>query len=349
MLRSLTQMARDGGEVPRWPLGHGYTGGMIGTPADQVFAESWLKGLVDWPVEEAFEASFAHARSGQAKAGRSGLQSYLSKGYVSVEETGQGASKTLEYSWSDYALSEWAHGLGRSDEAEILSLQATNWKNSWDPDQGFFVARRDDGTFQELSNQFFWDEAFVEGNAWHYRWGVPFDVPGLIELQYAGDTDQFITDLDNYWAEVYHEENDYLPDDWYWHGNEPDIHYAYLASMAGRWEESSDPIRWLMANRYFDGPVGLDGNDDSGTLSAWYLFSAVGFYPIAGTDRYAVGSPNFERIEIDLADRTLVVRAPGLSEGARRTVGLSLDGSAWTQPQVSHEALVSGEWLFDLE
>jgi putative alpha-1,2-mannosidase len=104
-----------------------------------------------------------------------------------------------------------------------------------------------------------------------------------------------------------------------------------------------------MANRYFDGPVGLDGNDDSGTLSAWYLFSAVGFYPIAGTDRYAVGSPNFERIEIDLADRTLVVRAPGLSEGARRTVGLSLDGSAWTQPQVSHEALVSGEWLFDLE
>lgn len=349
MLRSLAQMTKDGGSVPRWPLGHGYTGGMIGTPADQVFAGSWLKGLRDWPVEEVFEASWAHARGPQANAGRSGIGSYVEKGYVSADETDVSASKTLEYSWSDHALAAWAEGLGRPDEAAALLQQANYWRNTWDPEQGFFAARRADGSFVELVNEFYWDEAFVEGNAWHYRWGAAFDVPGMVDLQYSGDQEAFLAEFSDYWDWVYTEEDDYLPDDWYWHGNEPDLHYAYLASALGHWSESSEAITWVLDNRYADGPVGLDGNDDGGTLSAWYLFSAMGFYPVAGTDQYAVGRPIFERVEVEVDGVTTVIRAPYSADRTRRTQGLEMNGASWTEATVSHEALVGAEWRFGLE
>jgi predicted alpha-1,2-mannosidase len=349
LVRSLAQMTIDGGSVPRWPLGHGYTGGMIGTPADQVFAESWLKGLQDWPVDEVFAASWEHSQGPQPEAGRSGIQSYLSGGYVSADQTGQAASKTLEYAWSDHALAAWATGLGHSLEAETLTGQASYWKNTWDPDQGFFAARVDDGSFLQLENELFWDEAFVEGNAWHYRWGVPYDVEGMVEIQYAGDEQAFRDALESYWDNVYREEDDYLPDDWYWHGNEPDLHYAYLASILGYWADSSAPIAWVMENRYADGPVGLDGNDDGGTLSAWYLFSALGFYPIAGTENYAVGRPIFERVELDMGGNTLVIRAPDSADGAAVTRSLEADGTAWTEALVPHSELVDAEWVFGLE
>ena len=349
MLRSLVQMTADGGSVPRWPLGHGYTGGMIGTPADQVFAESWLKGIRDWPVDDAFEASWAHSQGPQAEAGRSGIQSYLSKHYVSADQTGQSASKTLEYAWSDHALALWATGLGRVDEAATLGEQAGYWRNTWDPEQGFFVARVDDGSFLPLVDELYWDEAFVEGNAWHYRWGAPFDVEGMVDLQYEGDHEGFRDELDSYWSGVYREENDYLPDDWYWHGNEPDLHYAYLASILGYWADSSEPISWIMENRYFDGPVGLDGNDDGGTLSTWYAFSALGFYPIAGTEHYAVGRPIFDRVEVDVEGKTLVIRAPDSSDRSLSTHSLEADGMEWTSKVVSHSELLESEWVFGLE
>jgi predicted alpha-1,2-mannosidase len=349
MLRSLAQMTADGGSVPRWPLGHGYTSGMIGTPADQVFAESWLKGLRDWPADEVFAASWAHAQGPQADAGRGGILSYVERGYVAADETSVAASKTLEYAWSDHALAGWATGMGRAEEAAVLAEQANFWRNTWDPDQDFFAARRSDGSFVELEGEFVWDAAFVEGNAWHYRWGVPFDVRGMVDVQHGGDEEGFLEDFAAYWSQVYAEEDDYLPDDWYWHGNEPDLHYAYLASTLGHWSASSEAIVWVLDNRYSDGPVGLDGNDDGGTLSAWYLFSAMGFYPIAGTDQYVVGRPIFERVEIDVDGVTTVIRAPSSADRARLTQGLERNGSQWTEATVSHEDLLGAEWLFDLD
>ena len=194
-----------------------------------------------------------------------------------------------------------------------------------------------------------WDEAYVEGNAWHYRWGAPFDVEGMIAVQNDGDKSAFVDEFESYWAQVYVEEDDLLPDDWYWHGNEPDLHYAYLASIAGDWKASAAPIRWVMANRYADDPVGLDGNDDGGTLSAWYLFSAIGLYPIAGTDAYAVGSPIFERVEIDVDGQPLVLRSLAKSDTAMAVHSLERNGETFTPVTIKHSELVSGEWLFHLE
>ena len=236
--------------------------------------------------------------------------------------------------------------MGRS-EVEALRVQASSWKNVWDPDQR---SLQHDVMMlvDSLAGEFLWDEAYVEGNAWHYRWGAPFDVEGMIAVQNDGDKSAFVDEFESYWAQVYVEEDDLLPDDWYWHGNEPDLHYAYLASIAGDWKASAAPIRWVMANRYADDPVGLDGNDDGGTLSAWYLFSAIGLYPIAGTDAYAVGSPIFSALgSMWMGSPLFFVASP--NQIPRWPFTRWSATADLTPVTIKHSELVSGEWLFHLE
>jgi predicted alpha-1,2-mannosidase len=348
MLRSLVRMTQDGGSGPRWPLGHGYTGGMVGTPADQVFSGAYLKGITDgWDVEAAFAASVDHAYHPQADAGRGSVEQYVDLGFVSTQSEGGSASKTLEYAWSDHALADWAAALGSVEEAGLRDLSG-NWANSWDPAVGFMHCRNEDGSFADFESDMDWDPSFVEGNAWHYVWYVPFDVDGMIEVQHGGDRAAFLTRLSDYWDEVYAEEDDFLPDDWYWHGNEPVMHYAALGSLAGDNRLTAESARWILANRYDDTVEGLDGNDDGGTLSAWYLFHAIGLYPVAGTATYALSSPIFERIEIDHPGGMTVIEAPGTSADRRYVNAVSLDGephSGWT---IQHDQLRGSHLVFQM-
>lgn len=350
-LRSLVTMIEDGGSVPRWPMAHGYTGGMVGTPATQVFAGSLLKGLGDgWDVQTAFDACLAASSGPVDDASRSGITSYLEHGHVTSEEEDAAASLTLEYAWSDHALARWADAIDHpSDE---LWQRADSWKNTWDPDQGFFLARSEDGSFTLETTPFLWRDDFIEGNAYHYRWAIPFDVAGMIDVQHGGDVDDFIATFDAYWNDgVYVEEDDLFPDDWYWHGNEPVLHYAFLGSLAGAPDSTAIPSRWILEHRYGDDPAtGLDGNDDSGTLSAWYLFASIGLYPVAGTPDYVVGSPIFERVEIDLEDgRTLVVRAPGTAPYAPFVSRATLGDQPLTSAVIDHNALLAaGELVLEM-
>ena len=308
MLRSLVRMEQDGGDLPRWPMAHGYTSGMVGTPAVQVFAESALKGLDGWDVEQAYTAALAATEAPQVHAGRNDLEGYLSRGWVAADQTGAATSKTLEYAWTDASLAAWADARGEVDQAALLTSRSRGWRELWHDD--FLTGRNADGSRVPAADPIVWDDRFyTEGNAWHYVWGAPLDADGMVELN--GGVDALLLRLDAYWEEVYDEDDDVLPDDYYWHGNEPDLHYAYVAALAGEPEASAAPARWILANRYWPEPRGLDGNDDSGTLSAWYLFSALGIYPLAGTDQYALGSALVDRAEIDLEDgRTLVISAP---------------------------------------
>ncbi len=348
MLQSLIRMAEDGGSIPRWPLGHGYTGGMVGTPADQLFAGSYLKGLTEgWDVDYAFAASVDHAYNPQANAGRGAVEEYVDIGFVSLESAGGSTSMTLEYAWSDHALADWAAALGSPEEAGLRDL-SRNWANSWDPAISFMHARHADGTFAELESDLAWDDSFVEGNAWHYLWYVPFDVDGMIDTQHDGDREAFLERLGDYWDRVYAEEDDFMPDDWYWHGNEPVMHYAALGSLAGEHSLSAESSRWILANRYDDTSEGLDGNDDGGTLSAWYLFQAIGLYPVAGTATYALGSPIFERVEIDGADGITVIEAPGTSADRMQVRGVAVDGeehSGWT---ILHSEFYGRHLVFEM-
>ncbi|MCB9679923.1 MAG: glycoside hydrolase family 92 protein [Alphaproteobacteria bacterium] len=345
VLRSLVRMVVDGGSLPKWPLAHGYTGGMVGAPATQILAGSWLKGLRDFDVDTAFDAALENASGPTPNAGRGHIEAYLTRGWLGTDEEGGSVSKTLEYAWNDHSLALWADALG-SDQAARLHAQAGSWRNVWDDAVGFNTGRTVAGAFEWTGDPKDWASWFVEGNAWHYVWYVPYDVPGMIDLQHGGDLDAFAERLTTFWDGVYAEPEDNFPDDLYWHGNEPVMHYAFLGSLAGRPELTADPARWILAHRYANDPAGLDGNDDAGTLSAWYLFASIGLFPVAGTPDYAWSSPLFERVEIERTPTdTLVIRAPGASDTVRYFDGWSVDGQALDGPMVTHDQLVGGREL----
>lgn len=195
-----------------------------------------------------------------------------------------------------------------------------------------------------------WSDSFVEGNAWHYLWYVPYDVDAMIRVQHGGDRDAYLERTRTYWHDqVFEEPDDVLPDNYYWHGNEPVMHYAFLGSLAGDVDITSEASRWILAHRYAHDPAGLDGNDDAGTLSSWFLLASTGFFPVAGTTTYAVASPLWERLEIDRADaEPWVVRAPGSSEAAMYVGGVQIGGDALAAPQVEHDVLMSGDAIFSM-
>lgn len=346
ILRSLVAMVEDGGSLPRWPLAHGYTGGMVGSPATQVMAGSYARGLDEgWSVHTGFEAALAAASGPTEDASRSAIESYLELGYVPTDASGAAASRTLEYAWSDHALAGWADALG--EPSGQLWEQSESWKKLWDPAQGFFVGRDSSGEFQPLGSLNAWDEVYTEGNAWHYRYGVPQDVEGMIEVQAGGDRQAWLEELRRFWFDMVDTEpDDLLPDDAYWHGNEPVLHYAFLPALAGDPATTAAASRWVLEHRYGHDPAtGLDGNDDSGTLSAWYLFASIGLYPLAGTDLYALGSPLFSRIEIDRPDGTVVIRAPG--SGPAATIPWEIrSGDRPLEGSIRHDQLLAEELLF---
>ena len=347
--RSLVQMYADGGSMPRWAHGHGYTGGMVGTPAAQILAGTWLKGVRDWDAEAGFEGCFRAATGPVPEAGRAGIEAYIANEFLPMEAAGGSASRAVEYSWNDHALARWADDLGESDAAATLWAMSTWWQNHWDPAQRYVVGRHADGAFEELLGTEIWLDIYVEGNAWHYLWPAPQDVQGMIDLQHDGDTDAFIARLNSFWGLVRLEEDDVMPDDFYWHGNEPDIHYAWLGSLAGHPDSTVGPVRHVMETRYDTSDSGLDGNDDAGTLSSWYLFAALGIYPVAGTPDYALASPIFERAEIDRPDGTLVIRAPGTSAEAVVPTSITL-GGVDVGTVIDHAALIAGgELVFSYE
>jgi predicted alpha-1,2-mannosidase len=354
---SLARMTVDGGSVPRWPLAHGYTGGMVGTPATQVIAETWRKGLTDFPIDDVYAGLVAASDGTAERDARDGAARYVDEGFMAVEDGGGSVSETLEYTWSDHALAGLAEA--RGEDAARFHARSEGWKNLWYEEEGFFTGRCADATTRACSEdgvadafawpssrspETVWASHFVEGNAWHYLWYVPWDVQSMVDVQHGGDHDAFHARLASYWTEVYDEPNDLISDTFYWHGNEPVLHNAFLGSLDGRPDLTADPVRWILANRYAHDPVGLDGNDDAGTLSAWYLLAATGFYPVAGTLQWAVASPIFERVEIDRpGEAPWVVRAPGTSDTVRYVTSVRVDGVEVGPGVIDDATLHAGE------
>jgi len=347
MLYSLKLMTEQGGDVPKWPIGHGYTGGMVGSPGAIVLAEAHLKGLDVGDPELLFDHALMTARKPRPNAGRAGITPYRDLGWVPHDQVGGAASRTLEFGWADHALSLWARDLGRSAEADELAEQSTGWKQIWDAEQQGFVGRNADGSFNVVDNPEVWSEDYVEGTLQQYLFGAPFDVDGMIEVQDGGDRQAWLARTDAFWEAAHAEEDDLLYDAYYWHGNEPALHYPYLMALAGDRARTAREVRWVMQTRYDTTPDGLDGNDDAGTLSSWYVLSSAGLYPIAGTTRYALGSPIFERIELGGG---LVVRTEGLEEGGTVPVEIRVGDRVIDEGWVEHaELMEAGEIVFVLE
>lgn len=299
LLKSMLLMAEQGGDLPRWPIAAGYTGGMVGSPGAIVLAEAALKGVDVGDPNLAFDHAVAAALGPRPNASRSSIEAWRSLGWVPVDEDGGAATKTIEYAWADHALMLWAQELGRSDVLPELTAQAGQWRNTWDDQDRFFLGRNRDGTFNRSYNPLSWNEThFIEGTAWHYRFGAFFDVPGMIELQSGGDPQTFLDELQDFWDHAHREDAGFGLESYYWHGNEPALHYGFVGSLAGDLSMSAEQVDWIRRTRYHTGPDGLNGNDDAGTLSAWYLLASSGFYPVAGTPTYALASPVWERVEM---------------------------------------------------
>jgi predicted alpha-1,2-mannosidase len=320
MMVSLVRMAKEGGWLPRWPSGNRYTGSMLGTPADITIADAWLKGIRDFNIGYAYRSMWETALGPTAEdagfSGRRGIGPYLEYGYCPADMMDEAVSKTLEYAWADHAIAQLAASLGKQDDARLFQEHAGFYRNTWNPETGYFHPRNTGGDFVTEFKPFLltyfdrkgkYTDDYVEGSALQWRWAVPFDTQGLISL--FDSPESFVTELNDFFAMSDPAMGAWNPGPYYWHGNEPDIHAAYLFNEAGRPDLTQKWVRWVLEHKYGTGYDGLDGNDDGGTLSAWYIFSSLGFYPMTGTDIYQLGTPLFRKVEVNMDGKILRIEA----------------------------------------
>ena len=353
-LKSLIRMARTGGALPRWPSGSGYTGSMFGTPADMIITESYLKGLTDFEVEEAYEFMKAIALTPPPPGakGRDGIEDCLEFGYCPADRMNWAVSRTLEYAWADASIGLLADALGRETDATFFQNRSLDYRLLWNPDTGYFQGRNADGSWFEpffpnlttYVDEIFGGEItddYCEGSPRHWRWTAPHDPAGLIEL--FGDPDSFVSELETFMQEASPKRGAINPGPAYWHGNQHDMHAIYLFNEAGRPDLTQKWVRWALQDRYGTEQDGLDGNDDGGTVSSWYVLSAIGLYPIAGTDRYWIGAPIVERAEFQLdGGAVLTVTTENQHPDHAYVQSATVNGDPLCTPFLLHEAIGSG-------
>ncbi len=313
-VRSLMAMAEAHGAYPRWPLGTGETGGMLGDPAVIVVADTWLRGARDFDLATAYALAQRSADGDPPSGGRGGVTEYLAHGFVPVEQGGSSTSRTLEYAYADGAMATMARELGLADDAARDDARAASYANTFDAARGFFLGRHRDGSFVEEARVDRWQDYYAEGNAWQYLWLAPQDVEGLVAL--LGGRATFLARLDEFFTERARERRGLAPPNWYWHGNEPDLHAPFLYSAVDEPDGAARWSTWARREHYREGPRGLPGNDDGGTMSAWYVFAALGFFPLAGEAGYLVGSPLVTHAVLHLPGGDVVIDAPDASERA---------------------------------
>jgi len=340
-LRSMTAMAKEGGAPPKWPLGIGETQGMVGDSAAVVFGDAYAKGIRDFDVKGAYDVLRAAAMGPLPKNGRDHIKEYVEKGFIPMDVGGDSGSSTLEYAYDDFALAVLADGLGEKADAEMFRKRAGNWKNIYDAETGFIMAKKADGTFPRADDKTAWQDYWAEGTTWHYTWFVPQDMKGLADAM--GGRDKFLARLDDYFAlSTCQPKTRLAPKAYYWHSNEPVLFvpwaYAELddAKRGARW------IRWALANEYGDGPDGLPGNDDGGTMSAWYLFAGMGIFPRVAFTDYLLGSPIFPKATIKVAGGNLTIIAKDTSATKLVPTAMTWNGKQLDRPRIEHAELIKG-------
>ena len=354
-LNSLVQMATQGvGVLPRWPQGAGYAGSMMGDIANIVVTESYLKGIRDFDVEAAYAFMKNSSENPASRAGREHVNEYNQYGYVPQDlcPGNESASRTIEYAWEDAAIATLAAELGYTEDVARYSEKAMYYKNIFDPETKYFRARNSDGTFEKRFSPYmtsFYDmiminkyaDYYCEGSARQWRWSATHDIDGMIEL--FGSKEYFVSELEDFMKDASRNRAAIDPGHGFWVGNQHDIHTPYLFNNAGRPDLTQKWVRWTLAERFSTDINGLDGNDDGGTTSCWYVFSAMGFYPLAGTDKYWLGSPNIDSAEITLSNgKTLKIKAVNQSEDNVYVSSVKLNGVELDGFYVTHEQLMAG-------
>lgn len=320
---------------------------MIGYHSVSVIADAIIKGNTGFDQERALEAMVQTART----AYFDGLKYYMEMGYVPEDRSGASVSKTLEYAYDDWAIAQVAKKLGKEDIYQEFSKRAQNYKNVFDSQSGFMRPKLYNGSFKkEFDPLNTHGQGFIEGNAWNYSLYVPHDPANMIEMM--GGKAQFVQHLDSLFAmelpDKYFEHTEDISREGiignYVHGNEPSHHVAYLYNWTDSPWKSQDKIRMILKDQYQNGADGLGGNDDFGQMSAWYIFSTLGFYPVApGSNEYAIGSPAIHRASIKVGGgKVFNVIAENQSDANVFVEKVMLNGKDLKTPYIKHSDIMEG-------
>ena len=334
------------GILPVWAYQGLETWCMIGYHAVPVIADAYMKGIRGFDAQKALKAMIASATYGPY----GDLADYMKLGYVPIDKEPEAASKTEEYAYDDWSLAQMAKALGQTDVYRQFETRAGNWRNAWDPHTGFMRAKLSNGQFHEPFDPTAagYGTDYTEGNAWQYSWYVPQDVAGLIAAM-GGDA-PFNAKLDALFDSKVDPSQFKDVEDitgligWYAHGNEPSHHIAYLYDYAGAAWKTQQRLKQIMDSQYAAGPNGLSGNDDLGQMSAWYLFTALGFYPVTPASlEYAIGRPFVPRASIHLSNGHIFTVSAAPLDDAHPYVGaVTLNGKPLQRVYLRHADIMAG-------
>ena len=344
MMKSLFAMAEQGGWLPIFPCWNSYTSAMIGDHAIAAIADAYLKNNIEisdkeyqYLLQNAFHSPDNHTDYVNGK-GRRALESYLKYGYVPLEDEvlesfhkGEQVSRTLEYAFDDFALSQIAAKRGDTLHANLLKKRALNYKNVFSGTDSCVRGRFADGTFTKDFDKFIRKPYITEGTPYQYTWYVPQDIKGLMNLM--GGENGFNANLDRFHAAGQ-----------YWHGNEPGHQIPFLYNYSGQPWKTQELVTKIMETEYSNAVGGLSGNDDAGQMSAWYVFAALGFYPVApSVPQYVISGPHFDKITLSLGNgKKLIINAKGASSGKNYIQKITFNGVEYNKTFLDHFVLMEG-------
>lgn len=367
MQEGLLNAYLESGFFPEW-ASPGHRGCMVGNNSASIISDAFMKGITKVDAEKMYEGMIKCANSVHPRVqstGRYGYDYYNKLGYVPYNVgINESIARTLEYAYNDWCIYRMGQKLGRPEkEIEVYKNRSQNFRKVFDPEHKLMRGKNADGTFQSPFNPFKWGDAFTEGNSWHYTWSVFHDIQGLVDLM--GGKQEFVNMLDSvfklppvfddsYYGGVIHEirEMQIVNMGNYAHGNQPIQHMIYLYNYAGAPWTAQYWLRETMNRLYMATPDGYCGDEDNGQTSAWYVFTALGFYPVCpGSNEYVLGAPYFNKVTVSLENgKKLEIVAPANSDTNRYIKTLNYNGKNYTKNYINHFDLIKGgRLLFDMD
>jgi predicted alpha-1,2-mannosidase len=347
-INSMLAIYEQQGRLPVWHLYGSDTNEMIGIQSVPVIADAILKDVKGFNYERAYQAMKASMMSDYK-----GLSYVTDLEYIPADKENESVAKGLEYAIADWGVAQVARKLGKTEDYEYFSKRALAYQNYWDKDTHFFRGKNRDGSWVTPFNPVHSthrNDAYCEGNGWQYTWLVPHDVEGLISL--FGSKEAFVSKLDSLFL-VNEDLGDAASPDisgligQYAHGNEPGHHTVYLYSFVGQQWKTAEKVDYILSHMYSDLPDGLQGNEDCGQMSSWYVFSALGFYPVNPSDgMYVFGRPIFDKVVLKLPEnKVFEIRANNNSAENKYIQSIELNGQPYNKLYISHADIMAGGTL----
>ena len=359
MQEGLVNTYKESGFLPEW-ASPGHRGCMVGNNSASIVADAYMKGIKGYNIDTLYKA-LLHASNNVhpkvASTGRLGYEYYNKLGYVPYNVgINESAARTLEYAFDDWSIYKVAQKLKRPKaELDLYAQRAMNYKNLFDPSTNLMRGKNEDGKFQTPFNPLKWGDAFTEGNSWHYTWSVFHDPQGLIDLMGGKKVFNQMMDSvfimppvfdDSYYGGVIHEirEMQIMNMGQYAHGNQPIQHMLYMYNYSGQPWKAQYWIREVMDKLYTAAPDGYCGDEDNGQTSAWYVFSAMGFYPVCpGSNEYVLGSPLFKSVTLNLENgKQVVIQSSNNSKANRYVSAMTVNGKPAPKNYITQESLTKG-------